>query len=187
MKNYLPDPVPANKNLFAGTPSVCSLNIFHLRTGFSGQKKLLLVMLVSQFGWYNTLFQTLLFTAARSVTGLSGFTSTKKLMEKRGWLTMKQLGQYHTIIMVHKTLLTWPLHMYNRFYTDYNYRTRQHSTGCIRLDHTYMCRTELPKNSFRYRGAHHYNALPAQIRTVRNMETFKLKLKRWIKINIEPD
>ena len=126
--------------------------------------------------------------AARSVTGLSGFTSTKKLMEKCGWLTVKQLVQYHTIIMVHKTLLTSkPLHMYNRFNTDYNYSTRQHSTGCIRLDQTYMCRGDLPKSSFRYRGAHSYNALPAQIRTVRNMTTFKLKLKRWIKENIDPD
>ena len=30
--------VLANKNFFAGTPSVGSLNIFHLRTGFFGQK-----------------------------------------------------------------------------------------------------------------------------------------------------
>ena len=38
IKTYLPEPVPANKNLSAGTPSVGSLNIFHLRTGFFGQK-----------------------------------------------------------------------------------------------------------------------------------------------------
>ena len=77
--------------------------------------------------------------------------------------------------------------MYSRFYLDFSYNTRQHSTGCIRLDHTYVCRGDLPKNSFRYRGAHYYNALPAEIRTTRNMTTFKLKLKRWIKENIDPD
>ena len=126
--------------------------------------------------------------AARSVTGLSGFSSTKKLMQKCGWLTVKQLVQYQTIIMVHKTLLTSrPLHMYNRFYLDFSYNTRQHSTGCIRLDHTYVCRGDLPKNSFRYRGAHYYNALPAEIRTIRNMTTFKLKLKRGIKQNIDQE
>ena len=111
--------------------------------------------------------------AARSVTGLSGFTSTKKLMQKCGWLTVKQLVQYQAIIMVHKTLhASRPLHMYSRLHSDYSYSTRQHSTGCIRLDHNYMCRGDLPKNSFRYRGAHYYNALSAQIRTVRNMNTF---------------
>ena len=126
--------------------------------------------------------------AARSVTGLSGFTSTKKLMEKCGWLTVKQLALHQTILMVHKTLLTSrPLYMYSRLYSDYSYSTRQHSSGCIRLDHTYRCRGDLPENSFRYRGAHCYNALPAEIRTVRNMNTFKLKLKRCIKENIEPD
>ena len=31
--------VPANKNLFAGTLSVGSLNLFHLRNGFFGKKK----------------------------------------------------------------------------------------------------------------------------------------------------
>ena len=38
IRTDLPEHVPANKNLFAGTPSVGSLNIFHLRTGFFGQK-----------------------------------------------------------------------------------------------------------------------------------------------------
>ena len=77
--------------------------------------------------------------------------------------------------------------MYSRLHSDYTYRTRQHSIGCIRLDHTYMCRGDLPKNSFRYRGAHHYNALPAEFRTIRHMPTFKFKLKRWILENIDPD
>ena len=126
--------------------------------------------------------------AARSVTGLSGFSSTRKLMEKCGWLTVRQLAHYQTIVMVHKTLMTTrPFYLYSRFNSDFSYSTRQLSTGCIRLDHTYRCRGDLPKNSFRYRGALHYNALPAQIRTVRNMNTFKLKLKRWIRENIEPD
>ncbi len=101
---------------------------------------------------------------------------------------MKQLVVYQTTILVHKTLQTRrPLYLHTRFSTDYSYSTRQYSTGCIRLDETYRCRSDLPKNSFRHRGAHHYNALPAQIRTSRNLTTFKLKLKRWIKQNIEPD
>ena len=62
IKTYLPEQVLANKNLFAWAPSVCYLNIFHLRTGFFGQKKWAHMMLVSQsqFGCYNTLFPTIL-------------------------------------------------------------------------------------------------------------------------------
>ena len=113
--------------------------------------------------------------AARCVTGLSGFTSTKKLMDKCGWLTVKQLVVYQTTILVHKTLQTRrPLYLHTRFSTDYSYSTRQYSTGCIRLDETYRCRSDLPETSFRHRGAHHCIALPAQIRTSR-------KLKSWLK------
>ena len=38
-KRLLAGTVPANKNLLAGTPPVGSLNIYHLRKGFFGQKK----------------------------------------------------------------------------------------------------------------------------------------------------
>ena len=39
IKSYLPEPVPADKNLYAGTLSVCSLDIFYLKTGLFGQKE----------------------------------------------------------------------------------------------------------------------------------------------------
>lgn len=77
--------------------------------------------------------------AARLVTGMSCFTSTKKLMDRCGWLTVKQLVVYQTTIMVHKTILTSrPHYLHGRLSPDHNYmyRTRQHSTGGIRMDQT---------------------------------------------------
>ena len=41
IKTYFPEPVLVNKNVFVGTPSVGSLNTFHLRTGFFSQKKII--------------------------------------------------------------------------------------------------------------------------------------------------
>ena len=128
--------------------------------------------------------------AARLVTGLSCFTSTKKLMDRCGWLTVKQLVVYQTNILVHKTLLSSkPHYLHDRLSSDNNhmYRTRQHSTGGIRMDQTYRYKSDLPQKSFRYRGAHNYNTIPAVIRTTRNMATFKTKLKRWLKMNTNPD
>ena len=90
--------------------------------------------------------------------------------------------------MVHKTVSSSkPYYMNSRLSSDFSYRTRQHSTGSIRLDQTYRYKSELPKCSFRYRGAHDYNAIPPDIRSSRNMNTFKPKLKRWVKMNINPD
>ena len=42
-------------------------------------------------GYLLKMLQVQLNRAARSVTGLSGFTSTRKLMDMCGWLTVKQL------------------------------------------------------------------------------------------------
>ena len=46
--------------------------------------------------------QILLNRAARAVTGLSCFTSTKRLMTMCSWLSVKQLVVYQTVDMFHK-------------------------------------------------------------------------------------
>ena len=126
--------------------------------------------------------------AARLVTRLPYYTSSRKLMHMCGWMTVKQLVKYHTIIMVHKTIMTRkPLHMSSRLSTDHSYRTRQDSSGCVRLDQTFRSRNDLPMRSFRYRGAHDYNSIPAELRSITSMKSFKIKLKKWIKMNVPPD
>ena len=129
--------------------------------------------------------QVLINKAARLVTRSKGYTSTRKLMTTCGWLSIKQLVFYQSAAMVHKILLTRkPYYMYNRFSMEYSYKTRQQTTGCIRLNQTFRCNGDLPKNSFRYRGATTYNSIPDDIRTSLTMATFKSKLKKWVKTNI---
>ena len=114
-----------------------------------------------------------------------GFASTRKLLERYGWLTVKQLEFFQTTL-VHKTLLSKrPLYLHSRFCSYHTYTTRQHITGCIRLDQNFRRKSDLPRNSFRQRGAYDSNALTADIRTSKTLQTFKSKFKRWIKMNIE--
>ena len=121
---------------------------------------------------------------ARIVTGFSRFTSTRKLMRCCGWLTVKQLVVYQTTVMVHKTLLAKrPFYLHTRLTREFSHSTRQCTNRCIRIDESFRCKSDLPRNSFRHRGANNYNALPADVRTCRNMSTFKSKLKRWIMQN----
>ena len=61
------------------------------------------------------------------------------------------------------------------------------NSGGVRLDETYRYRTDLAMRSFRCRGAHDYNEIPAEIRGTRNLESFKIKLKKWMKMNTNPD
>ena len=126
--------------------------------------------------------------AARLVTGLSRFTSTKRLMDTCGWLSAKQLVMYHTTAMVHKTVLARkPYYMHGRLNIEHAYRTRQHTTGCIRFDQSYNYKSDLPRNSFRCRGTTYYNAIPADIRAAMTMSTFKSRLKKWVRKNVSID
>ena len=123
--------------------------------------------------------------AARLVMRPIGFTSTRKLMTACGWLSVKQLVVFQSTAMVHKMFLTKkPYYMHSRLTMEYSYRTRQQASGCIRLDQTFRSKGDLPKNSFRCRGAASYNSIPAEIRASLTMTTFKTKLKKWIMTNI---
>ena len=129
--------------------------------------------------------QVLLNKAARLVTRSIGFTSTRKLMAACRWLSVKQLVVYQSTAMVHKTFLSnKPYYMHNRLSTEFSYRTRQQTTGCIRLDQSFRSKGDLPKHSFRCRGTAYYNSIPAEIRASLTMTTFKTKLKRWTRTNI---
>ena len=122
--------------------------------------------------------QVLVNRAARSVTGLSCFTSTRRLLDSCNWLSVKQLVVYQTLIMIHKTLQSGtPSYLYNRLSTPHSYKTRQGTSGSIRQDET-------SRNNFRYRGAHDYTRLPASFRAIFKITTFKVKVKQWEKNNI---
>ena len=121
--------------------------------------------------------------AARSVTRMSGYTSTRRLMESCGWLSIKQLVVYQTVIMIHKTLKNKsPGYMFNRLNMEHSYRTRQ--GGGVRQDETFRSISSLPRGSFRFSGSHDCNLIPASIRAINCISTFKVKLKQWVKRNI---
>ena len=70
--------------------------------------------------------------AARAVTGRSWFTPTRVLFTVCNWPSVKQLIEYHTLIMPHKITMTRnPYYLKNKFSTDFYYRTRQVATGSI--------------------------------------------------------
>ena len=71
-------------------------------------------------GYLLNSLQVQLNKAARLVKGFSCFTSTRKLMEICGWLTVKQLVVFQTTLMVHKTLISGrPHYMSSRLSSDY--------------------------------------------------------------------
>ena len=97
--------------------------------------------------------QILMNKAARYVTGDRAFNSIRKLLYKCNWLSVKKQVFYQTVIMTHKTKLTQsPQYVWEKIYNSYPYRTRQSTSGCIRMEDTIMCSSTLTQKGFRFRG-----------------------------------
>ena len=116
--------------------------------------------------------------AARVVTGKSWFTSTGRLLKECKWLSIRQLVFYQTVLGVHKIMRARkPEYLSKKFGADHPCRTRQSTSGCIRLGDEFNAKSSLSHTSLCY------NRIPSTIRQDTTFETFKYKLKKWIPID----
>ena len=125
--------------------------------------------------------------AARFVTGKDMGTHVKDLLAECGWLSVRQLEVFHSIVQVYKTLSTGaPQHLYDRLRKsgDFPYNTRLATSGSIRMGPSFKTRLNITERSFVNRATAHYNSIPDEIRQCPTLETFKRKLKAWIQANI---
>ena len=75
-----------------------------------------------------------------------------------------------------------PAYLRSKFRTDFPYQTRQATGNCFSIDET--PRHEKTKDAFVYSSTVIWNSLPADLRKAEKLETFKIKLKEWIKSNV---
>ena len=127
-------------------------------------------------------------TAARTVCGFfSRGWSKKKLLDKLGWLSIRQLIYFHTVFQAHKTIISGkPSVIHESISTQHPYGTRNASIGLIRFGETFRGDSSLISASFKHRAVHWYNDVPASVRTG-SLATVKYKLKKWIKQNVPID
>ena len=111
---------------------------------------------------------------ARSVNKKDIFTPTKVLMMECGWLTVRQLMVYHSLIQVHKTIKhKTPSYLYERVTSQlslletrshYYYNTRQEAMGVLRRIPEAEARLNLADRSWCWRAAKSYHSLPHSIK-----------------------
>ena len=90
--------------------------------------------------------------------------------------------------MAHKVVTsTSPHYLVRRMTTDDPRRTRQSTSGCIRYGDSLGASKSLTQKGFCIRGTTQYNSIPASIREVQTLATFKVKLKKWVATNIPID
>ena len=125
--------------------------------------------------------------AARIVTRGGRRTPIKSLLKQCGWLSVAQLGVYHSLVLLFKVLQSGcPKYLYAKLSNeeDLPYRMRSTANLRIRLGQDSKAGTGMAKKSFKYRVTQQWNVLPLEIRQAVNVNTFKWKLKKWVADNI---
>ena len=100
--------------------------------------------------------------AVRTVCGFhSRGWSKRKLLKRVGWMSVRQLIFFHTVLQAHKTLTTGvPRPLWAALSADHPYRTRNATRGNIRLGDE-----DSSKKTFKYRAMMFYNRVPDTVKT----------------------
>ena len=133
---------------------------------------------------------------------LSFFTPIKNLLKTCGWMSVRQLMAYHSMILLHKTLATKaPKYLYDKVSAGgrFSYSTRQaavcpsdfsfsvqHPTdnGAIRQTRGHKL-TAMSKEGWCWKSVETFNTIPTELRLERRLSKFKTRLKDWVEKNIE--
>ena len=123
--------------------------------------------------------------AARFVTRQRFDTPIKTLLKQCGWMSVRQLVMYHSLVLLYKVLKSkHPKYIFSKMTVDFSRRTRQTDNNILRLGTHTDYKLELAGNSFRWRTAQQWNNLPVSLRNEQTIEKFKSKLKLWIMENV---
>ena len=115
--------------------------------------------------------QTLMNDCARYVLGEKGRrTSTMELMSKCGWMSVEEMCQHSTLLILWKALRqNSPNYLSEKISIDDDNKVK---TNVPRILHTTY--------GLRWRATYTWNLLPDHIRAELSYNSFKLQTKRWI-------
>ena len=118
--------------------------------------------------------------AARAVCGFESTRwSKRQLLRKVGWLSVRQLVFFHTVLQAHKTLITGvPKLLHHDLTLTYPRVTRCATGGQLRQGSGFVS-----KGTFKYRAIQNFNMVPADVKTG-STANVKTKLKKWVIANI---
>ena len=107
------------------------------------------------------------------------------LLRQCGWLSVRQLVFYHSVILIYKTSqTTYPKYIYSKLSSQFPYNTRLAESDSVRMGPEFMSKLEITEKSFMNRSTVSYNKLPAELRKISKLEVFKKKLKVWVLENV---
>ena len=117
--------------------------------------------------------------AARFVCGYqSYFWSTKQLLQKCGWLSVKQQDFYSTTLLAHKRVSSsLPRNICADMVVPHGRNTRAAAQGEIQYGQNYQGFSELTRSSFKYRAQKYYSQITGVMKN-KSLQAFKSSLKK---------
>ena len=123
--------------------------------------------------------------AARTVTKRGIYTPVSELLRQCGWLSVRQLVHYHSVLTIYKTLqTTCPKFVHEKLQSEFSYNTRLAASEVVRMGSEFQAKLSLTEKSFMNRSTVCFNQLPLDIRKIPKPDTFKKNLKLWVSENI---
>ena len=132
---------------------------------------------------------------ARLVTKLDRYTPTKVLMQQCGWLPVKQLMAYHSLVLLHKTIRQQtPDFLYQKVTSGSDQpRTRlavassaaTTAAGAPGPPSIDSCELGLARKSWCWASVYLYKQLPVDLCAVQKIQNFKTRLKHWVSFHVE--
>ena len=132
---------------------------------------------------------------ARLVTKLDIYTPTTVLMQQCGWMPVKQLMIYHSLVLLYKILKQQsPSFLYQKVTSgSQQYDTRQAAESRLALAavgvrHQPTINTaelDIVRSSWCWSSVKWYRQLPPGLQAEKRLSRFKTALKTWVSQNIE--
>ena len=103
-------------------------------------------------------------------------SSRNEMFERSGYMTVRQLVFYHTVLNVYKIKLhKEPEYLFSNL-------QRENIRNNIIIAKTDLT---LTRNGFIFRGSEGWNSMPLDIRRLEKVGLFKRKVKEWILLNVK--
>ena len=126
-----------------------------------------------------SLLQVVQNTAARCVTRLPWYTRVSVLLGQCGWMSVRQLVLFHTMVLTFKIRKDKkPEYLHEKLSCQFHYNTRLAAGNAIRR--TEQIDSDVRWKSFVPRSTREWNLLPVKIQSMNNLKKFKKELRIWI-------
>ena len=134
---------------------------------------------------------------ARLVTKLDIFTPTEVLMQQCGWMPIRQLMLYNSLVLLHKTLQNKsPSYLYQKVTSGTQHHHTRQTAASLAADiaagvteQPLVNNSELDicRSSWAWASVHWYKQLPSDLQAERKPHKFKTALKTWLAKRNETD